>query len=172
MNSKIRAFALAVPTIAVLGFGSTGAYAIDVQPLDFGIAQPEVTPEPQPQGPGDIALPEPGDTPDGPDDFEQPEAGDTPEGPDDLVQPEPGDGPDLDHCDGLPTDPDYPQECLDEWGPEAGGSDFDKPKRIDAGEADRGAKGADADRTLALMLGGGALLAAGGAFAARRMARN
>lgn len=160
MNRSIRTLVLAAPLAsAALMVGTVSAQAEPKGPTVLslpGHVDPEPHPQPLPQGPGDIALPEPGPVgPQGPGDLTNPEPGPVgPQGPGDLTNPEPGPvvNPDLPQG---PDDLTAPEQCpthgedctpddepADESAPEVTPDaevDLDReiptPTRIDAGEA-------------------------------------
>lgn len=182
MNTTLRTLALAVPFAASVALGATAANAEVFDPQTPPIiVQPEVEPEPHPQVSDDIAIPE-DDGPQGPDDIANPEGNDDPQVPDDKA-PVPNDGGGFDGPDDITDTPDCPTHGVDCGGtdepsdePEVkvvkhtdpAGTDIVKPTRVDAGNGlDEEGNGAE----LWLLLAGGAVVATGGAYAARRYAR-
>jgi hypothetical protein len=160
MRNTLRALALAVPMAASIGVG--GVAFAETQQLEptFDVVLP-ANHQPGHDGPGDIDGPIDDPGPDGPGDLDGPNPGDDPDGPGDLDGPKPDhDDDDGDHDD---DDGDHDDDDGDHDGKR--GHSVRKPSRIDAGDASQGSG-------LALILAGGAVVASGGAFAARRVARN
>lgn len=154
MRNTLRALALAVPMAASIGVGGVAFAETQQQESAFDVVLP-ANHQPGHDGPGDIDGPVDDPGPHGPGGIDGPKPGDDPgpHGPGDL------DGPNPDHDD---DDGDHDD---DDDSDDDGGHSVRKPARIDAGDADR-------ESSLVLILAGGAAVATGGAFAARRMARD
>jgi hypothetical protein len=163
MRNTLRALVLAVPMAASIGVGGVAFAETPQQQPTFDLVLP-ADHQPGHDGPGDFDGPvdEPG--PDGPGDIDGPVDGPGPDGPGDLDGPKPDHDDDGDHDDD-DGDHDDDDGDGDGDGDDNGGHPVRRPSRIDAGDANQGPG-------LALILAGGAVVATGGAFAARRMARN
>ena len=139
MSTMYRALIATPLAIAAFGFGATPAQAGPLESAGIDIAQPAPQPDPDPQ-------PEPDPGPQVPDDKDGPNDDPGPHGPGDL---------------GIPDDKDDDDDDGDDHD---NGGDVRRPTRVDAG-----APSENGMNLAWLLVGGGAVTAAGG-FTARKVA--